>query len=148
LFARDFPDVVRELKHARDLGMSYEVADAAVEDPRAAIWKLTAVTFTGAAILRRAKAAYENTSISLAARAAEKVRGTKDEGRTLPASARRNLNARPSSLDPRPSSIGALMNTESHPELIQHLSESSTRLAAASEALEAAVKRIDVAHDE
>src|SRR4051812_23602938 len=67
IFARDFPEVVRELQTARDLGMSYEVADAAVEDIRAPVWKLTAVTFTGAAILRRKKAAYEQTSISLAA---------------------------------------------------------------------------------
>src|SRR4051812_31733145 len=49
IFARDFPEVVRELETARDLGMSYEVADAAVEDIRAPVWKLTAVTFTGAA---------------------------------------------------------------------------------------------------
>src|SRR3954465_566032 len=67
VFARDFPEVVRELQTARDLGMSYEVADAAVEDIRAPVWKLTAVTFTGAAILRRNKAAYEQTSIALAA---------------------------------------------------------------------------------
>src|SRR3954466_1538777 len=67
IFARDFPEVVRELQTARDLGMSYEVADAAVEDIRAPVWKLTAVTFTGAAILRRSKAAYQQTSISLAA---------------------------------------------------------------------------------
>src|SRR3954466_7623101 len=67
IFARDFPEVIRELQTARDLGMSYEVADAAVEDIRAPVWKLTAVTFTGAAILRRKKAAYEQTSISLAA---------------------------------------------------------------------------------
>src|SRR3954462_14805748 len=67
IFARDFPEVVRELQHSSDLGMSYEVADAAVEDIRAPVWKLTAVTFTGAAILRRSKAAYQQTSISLAA---------------------------------------------------------------------------------
>src|SRR5205823_5699477 len=67
IFARDFPEVVRELQTTKDLGMSYEVADAAVEDIRAPVWKLTAVTFTGAAILRRKKAAYEQTSISLAA---------------------------------------------------------------------------------
>src|SRR4051812_27035620 len=67
IFARDFPEVVREMQTAKDLGMSYEVADAAVEDIRAPVWKLTAVTFTGAAILRRKKAAYEQTSIALAA---------------------------------------------------------------------------------
>jgi hypothetical protein len=43
------------------LGMSYEIADARVEDMRAAIWTLTKVTFTGAAILLRDKAAYSST---------------------------------------------------------------------------------------
>ena len=37
------------------MGMSYELADARVEDMRAEVWKLTRVTFTGAAILLRRK---------------------------------------------------------------------------------------------
>ncbi|MGH9600950.1 MAG: hypothetical protein ACRD24_01060 [Terriglobales bacterium] len=69
LFARDFPDVVRELRagpaRAGLLGMSYEIADARVADVKASIWKLTEVTFTGAAILRRNKAAYPDTWIEL-----------------------------------------------------------------------------------
>jgi hypothetical protein len=48
------------------LGMSYEIANAQVADVRAAIWTLVAVTFTGAAILRREKSAYRNTWIRLA----------------------------------------------------------------------------------
>ena len=32
------------------LGMSYELADAHVDDMRAEVWSLTRVTFTGAAI--------------------------------------------------------------------------------------------------
>ncbi len=48
------------------LGMSYEIADARVEDMNAAVWKLTEVMFTGAAILRRDRAAYQNTWIELA----------------------------------------------------------------------------------
>jgi len=68
LFARDFPELVRELS-PRDhrLGMSYEIADARVADVRASIWVLTDVTFTGAAILRREKAAYPETWIQLEA---------------------------------------------------------------------------------
>src|SRR6516225_3321193 len=50
LYARDFP----------------EVAEARVEDMRADIWKLTRVTFTGAAILLREKAAYSATSFKMA----------------------------------------------------------------------------------
>jgi hypothetical protein len=68
LYARDFPDVAEAiLAHsAEDLGMSYEIADARVEDMRADVWKLTRVTFTGAAILLREKAAYRATSFRMA----------------------------------------------------------------------------------
>jgi hypothetical protein len=84
LFAKDFPEIVSEIDRssserlgiagteksslrspARNLGMSYEIADASVADLRAKIWTLTHVTFTGAAILRRDKAAYRDTWIEL-----------------------------------------------------------------------------------
>jgi hypothetical protein len=78
LFAKDFPEIVRQIEsgiiHAsgsarsrpqNPLGMSYEIADASVADVRAKIWTLTHVTFTGAAILRRDKAAYRDTWIGL-----------------------------------------------------------------------------------
>lgn len=48
------------------LGMSFEVTNADVVDRRAQIWTLKKVTFTGAAILRKSKAAYEDTWIALA----------------------------------------------------------------------------------
>jgi len=69
LYARDFPEVATAIKaHAPEsMGMSYELADARVEDMRADIWKLTRVTFTGAAILLREKAAYRSTSFRMAA---------------------------------------------------------------------------------
>jgi hypothetical protein len=76
LYARDFPDVMRELRtqtiagegvratwHA--LAMSYEITDARIDDLRAAIWTVSECTFTGAAILRRDKAAYRDTWIEL-----------------------------------------------------------------------------------
>jgi len=47
------------------LGLSYEVAEVVVADMREQIWTLSKVTFTGAAILRRDKAAYRNTWIEL-----------------------------------------------------------------------------------
>jgi hypothetical protein len=78
LFARDFPEIVREIgksskprtggassASARALGMSYEITDARVADIRSSIWTLTHVTFTGAAVLRRDKAAYHDTWIEL-----------------------------------------------------------------------------------
>lgn len=68
LYARDFPDAA-EAVHAHGsnlLGMSYEITNARVEDMHADIWRLTRVTFTGAAILLRDKAAYRSTSFRIA----------------------------------------------------------------------------------
>lgn len=71
LFAKDFPEVGKRMASemaAGDgggMGMSYELADAHVDDMRAPIWRLNKVTFTGAAILLRSKAAYAGTSFSL-----------------------------------------------------------------------------------
>jgi hypothetical protein len=95
LYARDFPEIVAEIgrgtlrsqgestatstsqttpkttSNASDksvratLGMSYEIADAQIEDIKAAVWVLNRLTFTGAAVLRRDKAAYSGTWIEL-----------------------------------------------------------------------------------
>ena len=71
LFARDFPEIEAKVGRAvdpepsREMGMSYELADAHVADMRASVWTLTKVTFTGAAILLREKAAYRETSFRL-----------------------------------------------------------------------------------
>jgi len=75
LYARDFPEIVKEigrpgrmdasLRGGSSLGMSYEITDALVEDITASVWVLNRVTFTGAAVLRRDKAAYRATWIEL-----------------------------------------------------------------------------------
>ncbi len=79
LFAKDFPAIVRHIGRGPCcasgaetgpegrgcLGMSYEVTDARVADMKANVWMLTRVTFTGAAILRREKAAYQDTWIQM-----------------------------------------------------------------------------------
>jgi hypothetical protein len=79
LFGKDFPDLVREMEKVsgkgvglgrkmaagQALGMSYEISDARIADMKAPIWTLTHVTFTGAAILRREKAAYMKTWVEL-----------------------------------------------------------------------------------
>lgn len=63
LYARDFPEAVKALEdHPTAMGMSYELANARVEDMHADVWTLVRVVFTGAAILLREKAAYRNTS--------------------------------------------------------------------------------------
>jgi hypothetical protein len=67
LFAHDFPDVVETLRSggSGELGMSYEIANATVPDSSAMIWAVTDFTFTGAAVLRRDKAAYPQTWITV-----------------------------------------------------------------------------------
>jgi hypothetical protein len=80
LYARDFPEIVAEIGKPQrtsmlaslsdvagstGLGMSYEITDARVEDIKANVWVLNRVTFTGAAVLRRDKAAYRSTWIEL-----------------------------------------------------------------------------------
>jgi len=88
LYARDFPEIVAEIGGKKKagvslsgrrenpegtagggaragLGMSYEITDAVVEDITASVWVLNRVTFTGAAVLRRDKAAYYSTWIEL-----------------------------------------------------------------------------------
>jgi len=70
LFGKDFPEVEQRMRGSATgtMGMSYEIADAHVEDMNAEVWTLTRATFTGAAILLREKAAYRNTSFQLAAK--------------------------------------------------------------------------------
>src|SRR5271169_5409828 len=66
LYAHDFPDVVDELRAGNgSLGMSYEIANAHVPSPASPIWTVTSFTFTGAAVLRREKAAYPETWIAI-----------------------------------------------------------------------------------
>jgi hypothetical protein len=55
----------RGARPSTKLGMSYEIADAQIQDIHASVWVLNKVTFTGAAILLREKAAYRSTWIEL-----------------------------------------------------------------------------------
>ncbi len=67
LFAHDFPDVIEQIRTqpSSTLGMSYEIANITVPNQDAPIWAVTDFTFTGAAVLRRDKAAYPQTWISV-----------------------------------------------------------------------------------
>jgi len=66
LWKLDAPEVVKRIEAcAEPLGMSYELHDAHVDDLRADIWVLSKVTFAGAAILLKEKAAYEMTKFVL-----------------------------------------------------------------------------------
>ena len=56
----------RRRRDGSGLGMSFEVTNVELAGPRRQkIWTLTEVTFTGAAILRKDKAAYQDTWIEL-----------------------------------------------------------------------------------
>lgn len=84
LFGKDFPEVIDDIRARRErLGMSYEVAGARVRDRAAKVWVLDEVVFTGAAILERAAAAYQTTS--LAAHAAGAKEGATMEEKILEA---------------------------------------------------------------
>jgi len=84
LFGKDFPDVVRELRANRDrLGMSYEVTEVSVADPKARTWILENVVFTGAAILERAAAAYESTSLAATAGVKQSQTATRQKGEIM-----------------------------------------------------------------
>jgi hypothetical protein len=71
LYAHDFPDVVAEIRAqaggaaGSTLGMSYELTQVEVPNRESMIWTATAFTFTGAAVLRRDRAAYPQTWIAL-----------------------------------------------------------------------------------
>ena len=67
LYGRDFPEVIKRLDTGPPgcMGMSYELADAVVENMLAEVWTVTRATFTGAAVLLRDKAAYRATSFRL-----------------------------------------------------------------------------------
>jgi hypothetical protein len=78
IYAVDFPVEAASIQASKaDLGFSWEIADVWVEDPAADPLVITDFAFTGAAILRRDKAAYSGTS--LAASAEEDIPMTKEE---------------------------------------------------------------------
>lgn len=139
LFAKDFPDVVRELRAAgkRALGMSYEIADARVADLSASVWTLTDVTFTGAAILRRHKAAYSNTWIELQPSAISSQHSACHPERVpVCGTSRRTPITSKNSRSPM------------KPEIEQQLITTSERLAQAAETFSATLTRLDAQHDE
>ncbi len=66
LFEHDFPELISELGAMRGgLGMSYEIADARVHETAPGVWAVTEFSFTGAAVLRREKAAYRSTTFEI-----------------------------------------------------------------------------------
>ncbi len=65
IYARDFPEAASDIKeHQGVLGFSFEAADIYVTDADADILEVQAITFTGAAIMQKALAAYNTTSLA------------------------------------------------------------------------------------
>jgi hypothetical protein len=68
VYAADFPDTARTIKaSAADLGFSFEAQRLTVLDPSAHVLTITELAFTGAAIIRKDKAAYTTTSLAASA---------------------------------------------------------------------------------
>ena len=67
LYGRDFPEVIKQLDTGApgSMGMSYELADALIDNMMSDVWTVTRAIFTGAAVLLRDKAAYRGTSFRL-----------------------------------------------------------------------------------
>lgn len=68
IYAADFPETAELIQALKDvLGFSFEAQRLVIEDPSADILRITELTFTGAAILRKDKAAYTTTSLAASA---------------------------------------------------------------------------------
>ena len=93
VYGRDFPEVVTQLEGGLpgSMGMSYELAEARVEDMLADVWTVTRAMFTGAAVLLRDKAAYRGTSFRLLRNRCRTLAAEGMPG-TLPAELRKGLS--------------------------------------------------------
>lgn len=61
IWKSDFPESVEDLKGRSDLGMSMELGNVKCHNQSAPIWELNDFCFTGATILLKSAAAYQNT---------------------------------------------------------------------------------------
>jgi len=78
-YAKDFPQETARIKAMRSLlGFSWEIADIYTNDVKANPLIITGFTFTGAAVLRKDKAAYHSTSLAASATKGE-TQMTKEE---------------------------------------------------------------------
>jgi hypothetical protein len=78
IYAADFPEVAERIRQDKDaLGFSFEAQRIYIADPRSDPIEIVECVFTGAAILRKDKAAYQTTS--LAASADQEIDMTQDE---------------------------------------------------------------------
>lgn len=87
VYAADFPEVAASIKALKSaLGFSFEAQRITVADPGAEILEIVDLAFTGAAILRKDKAAYQTTSLAASADEME-IHMTPDELKAMLAEA-------------------------------------------------------------
>jgi hypothetical protein len=99
VYASDFPEQAAFIREHKDvLGFSFEADEIWVSDPNADPLNIVACTFTGAAILRKDKAAYQSTSIAASAEKAD-INMTKEEMLALLGEVLAPLSARFDSLE-------------------------------------------------
>ncbi len=71
VYARDFPEMVARAGGEdagpgdRPLGMSFEMVGGHVRDMRSKVWRLSRLTFVGAAVLERERAAWRSSSFRI-----------------------------------------------------------------------------------
>lgn len=94
IYAADFPETAQLIKDLKEvLGFSFEAQQLTIMDPTADILTITDLAFTGAAILRKEKAAYTTTSLAASATPGEDEM-TKEEMQALLTSALSPMVAR------------------------------------------------------
>ncbi len=80
VYAADFPDAAADIRANKDsLGFSFEMKNVLVADPTAETLVIEDCVFTGAAILKKADAAYQTTSLAASQDRQETLDMTKEE---------------------------------------------------------------------
>jgi hypothetical protein len=135
VYAADFPDTAARIRAAkRALGFSIEAQDLVVADPGADPLVIEDCVLTGAAILRKDKAAY--TTTSLAASAAGDIEMTKEELQAVLAEALKPVNEKIASIEASQTKIEATRVEAAN--LLSKVEPHASACEAAADSMEAA----------
>lgn len=136
VYAADFPetaDLIQELKDV--LGFSFEAQQIKLEDPSSAILRITELTFTGAAILLKNKAAYTTTSLAASADENGELNMTAEELQAILANALKPITDRLAVVESTNTTIVADIQANAKTRaLVEPLAASIEQCAAAMEA--------------
>jgi hypothetical protein len=135
IYAADFPKEAASIKADKDkLGFSFEAQQIHVENFDASVLVITACVFTGAALLKKDKAAY--TTTSLAASAAGDIEMTKEELEQILAAALGPINDKIATIESGQTELGNKI--EAGRELHAKVAPAAEKVRAAAEALKGA----------